>query len=200
MARIFHSSWSLPLLGTASFISVAFHASVVGGAALGIWNWVFSETPNLTTPPTFEVQFRPDSAASPERDPPILEVLPPEVPEPLLIEWEEAPFDEPETEVKLPSFVSVSSGFVEAEPDPDACPPPVYPRSARRLGLEGVVRVWVLVRVDGTVQDLGIEASSGHEALDRASISAISKWKFFPAEDPTGEIASRTIIQIRFQY
>jgi|GEM_PF-3181664 len=199
MARIPQSPWSLPLLGKASLLSGVLHTAVLGGAALGIWNWIFFESPAVQVPPAFEVQFRPDSVVSPEREVPLLEVLPPEVPEPRLVEWEEAPFEETELEIAVPSFVSVSSGRVEAEPDPEACPPPIYPRSAVRLKLEGVVRLWVIVGANGAVEDLGIQKSSSHDVLDQSSLKAVAQWHFLPAEDSFGSFPSRTTVQIRFQ-
>ena len=59
--------------------------------------------------------------------------------------------------------------------------PPVYPRTAVNRELEGRVELLVEVRPDGTVGEITVKRSSGHEILDRAAIAAVRKWHFVPA-------------------
>jgi periplasmic protein TonB len=52
------------------------------------------------------------------------------------------------------------------------CATPHYPVSWQDDGIQGRVRVAVLVGADGSVQDAKVVESSGHRALDRASLRA----------------------------
>ena len=58
---------------------------------------------------------------------------------------------------------------------------PVYPRSARRKGHEGVVTVAISVAEDGTVAHAEVVSSSGYEELDNAALSAVRSARFAPA-------------------
>ena len=52
------------------------------------------------------------------------------------------------------------------------CAAPYYPASWQDDGIQGRVRVAVLVGADGSVQDAKVVESSGYRALDRASLRA----------------------------
>lgn len=60
-------------------------------------------------------------------------------------------------------------------------PPPLYPRTSRRLGEEGTVIVRLLVRADGSVTDWSIKQSSTYPRLDRSAIKAVKRWRYRPA-------------------
>lgn len=57
---------------------------------------------------------------------------------------------------------------------------PIYPRSARRLGQEGTVRIAVNIVAAGSVHDARVAQSSGIEALDTAALVAVRTWRFMP--------------------
>ena len=59
--------------------------------------------------------------------------------------------------------------------------PPRYPLAARRRGLEGRVLLAVLVGADGSAQEVRVQRSSGHRALDAAAAKAARAWSFHPA-------------------
>ncbi|MGO9379708.1 MAG: energy transducer TonB [Dissulfurispiraceae bacterium] len=61
-------------------------------------------------------------------------------------------------------------------------PRPVYPASARRMGMEGRVMLKVLVSRQGTTLKINVVQSSGYEILDRAAAEAVSNWRFVPAK------------------
>ena len=50
-----------------------------------------------------------------------------------------------------------------------------YPRSARRLGLEGTVLVEMVINQKGHILSVKLIQSSGHEVLDRAAIAQVHK-------------------------
>jgi len=58
---------------------------------------------------------------------------------------------------------------------------PVYPRTARRKGHEGVVTVAISVAENGIVAHAEVVSSSGYEELDAAALSAVRSARFAPA-------------------
>lgn len=62
---------------------------------------------------------------------------------------------------------------------------PMYPELAKRMHIEGTVRVQVTVAADGSVTSA--KAVSGNKMLAPAAEDAIKKWKFEPAAAATTE-------------
>ncbi|MEO0534383.1 MAG: TonB family protein [Cyanobacteria bacterium P01_A01_bin.123] len=58
------------------------------------------------------------------------------------------------------------------------CPPPDYPESALREGIEGDVRIRVTFDAEGHVIGARIEGSSGNVALDQAALEAVLNFEF----------------------
>jgi len=63
---------------------------------------------------------------------------------------------------------------------------------------EGIVVLAVLVRVDGSVGQVKIEASSGVHVIDTAAVRAAATWQFRPATRDGSAIESWAIIPVRF--
>lgn len=61
-------------------------------------------------------------------------------------------------------------------------PKPEYPEVAKRRGWEGKVTLKVFVHADGTVGEVRVAVSSGHEMLDEAALDAVRRWRFVPAK------------------
>jgi protein TonB len=76
---------------------------------------------------------------------------------------------------------------------------PVYPPHCRRLGIEGVVRLRVLVDVDGRPEDVSVAATSGERLLDDAALDAVRTWRFEPARRDGVPMRAWAIVPIRFQ-
>ena len=57
-------------------------------------------------------------------------------------------------------------------------PPLKYPIPARMRHEQGVVRLLILVDVDGRVADISLAQSSGFDALDKAAIETVRRWRF----------------------
>jgi TonB family protein len=55
---------------------------------------------------------------------------------------------------------------------------PVYPPEAQKRGMEGTVKLHVVIGVDGTIQRL--EPRSGPEPLIQAAMAAVREWKYTP--------------------
>jgi protein TonB len=77
-------------------------------------------------------------------------------------------------------------------------PPPPYPPIAKRLRLEGTVRVRVLVSPAGLPQQIELARTSGVSVLDEAALKAVRNWAFIPARRGTEPIAAWVEIPINF--
>jgi protein TonB len=79
-------------------------------------------------------------------------------------------------------------------------PPPPYPLIARRLGMEGLVLLEVVVAPDGRAEDVRVLRSSGHPPLDESAVATVrSRWRFVPARRGGTPIESRVTVPIRFR-
>ena len=65
--------------------------------------------------------------------------------------------------------------------DAKSCDKPPYPPAARRANETGIVRLTLLIDVDGRVLDSKVERSSGSRRLDEAARNGLSLCKFKPA-------------------
>lgn len=77
-------------------------------------------------------------------------------------------------------------------------PKPEYPAPARRDGKEGRVLLRVLVDEQGKSKSIEVDNSSGNEALDRAAIAVIKRWRFSPARRGNKSVESWVKIPIDF--
>jgi protein TonB len=75
----------------------------------------------------------------------------------------------------------VANGLIKATPRYESNPLPHYPRLARQNRWEGTVRLRARVSASGTVEDVALERSSGHEVLDRSALDGVQRWRFIPA-------------------
>lgn len=56
-----------------------------------------------------------------------------------------------------------------------------YPAVAQRLNQQGTTTIRFTVNANGSVSNVQIARSSGHDALDRAAIRCASSWRYKPA-------------------
>ena len=79
---------------------------------------------------------------------------------------------------------------------------PSYPEDLRRQGIEGAVRVRVVVGKDGSVETASVAASSGYPSMDEAAVAAAYRYRFSPAlnvyDEPVRCAVSQTV-QFRLQ-
>jgi protein TonB len=69
---------------------------------------------------------------------------------------------------------------------------------ARLVVREGIVVLAVLVRSDGSVEDVRVRISSGDGALDGAAVRAAEGWWFRPATRDGIPTTAWAIIPVRF--
>jgi len=87
------------------------------------------------------------------------------------------------------SLTGFAANAAETAPVPksDSCGMPYFPAAWIDDGLEGTVRVAVLVGADGSVKDKKLVRSSGYRELDKASLQAGANCKFVaPPKDSSG--------------
>jgi periplasmic protein TonB len=78
-------------------------------------------------------------------------------------------------------------------------PKPIYPKLARRRGIEGVVLLSVQVSAKGEVVGVNIKKGSGYNLLDRAAKKAVERWQFIPAQRMGRHVAATVKLPIQFQ-
>jgi protein TonB len=74
-----------------------------------------------------------------------------------------------------------------------------YPARAVQLRLEGEVMLELRVTVDGSVKDVKVLRSSGHEILDRAAVKSVKSWKGQPAMRRGQAVETVERLPIRFR-
>ena len=87
---------------------------------------------------------------------------------------------------------------IEATPRYEHNKPPLYPRLARKRGLEGTVLLDVRVSSSGKVDSVRLGQSSGFSLLDKSAIKAVKKWLFHPAKIHGDPVAMNVRIPVRF--
>jgi protein TonB len=78
-------------------------------------------------------------------------------------------------------------------------PKPAYPSMARKLGIEGTVKLRILVNQEGLPEQPRVLDSSGAEALDAAALEAVRRWRFVPAREGKLAVAHWVDIPITFK-
>jgi TonB family protein len=74
----------------------------------------------------------------------------------------------------------------------------VYPKSAKKNGIEGVVIINFLLNKEGFTEDVNIEKSSGHDSLDEAALEAVRNGKFTVASQDDHPGSMRLQQEIEF--
>jgi protein TonB len=76
---------------------------------------------------------------------------------------------------------------------------PVYPRSAKKAGWQGVVTIRAFIDDTGRVLSAVVLTSSGHQSLDLAALEAVKSTWFEPAVREARPVSSPLLIPVRFQ-
>jgi protein TonB len=78
-------------------------------------------------------------------------------------------------------------------------PPPEYPETARRHGLQGRVVLLVRVSTGGEPTSVSILESSGHPILDEAARGGVRMWSFRPATKGGRAVEGEVEVPVRFR-
>jgi len=80
-----------------------------------------------------------------------------------------------------------------------ANPKPLYPKRARKRGVEGQVLLRVQIGTDGKSKAVETLRTSGHHLLDAAAVKAVRKWRFSPALRNGAPVVATLDIPITFR-
>lgn len=104
----------------------------------------------------------------------------------------------------LPAFAQETTGeeptihtSVEAQPLPLLTPPPVYSREMKLANVSGIVLLSVVITDKGLVHSAEV-VKSAHRDLERATLTAVKKWKFKPAQKAGSAVWVRLQIPVKF--
>jgi protein TonB len=76
---------------------------------------------------------------------------------------------------------------------------PDYPSEARRRGIQGRVVLRVEVSAAGTTSGVTVISTSGHQALDKAALTSVQRWRFNPATQGGTPVAGIAEVPIQFR-
>ncbi len=76
---------------------------------------------------------------------------------------------------------------------------PLYPPRCLRRGIEGRVKVRVLVGEDGRPQEVTVHASSGDSLLDESAVEAVRRWRFEAATRNGAPARAWGIVPVEFK-
>ena len=77
-------------------------------------------------------------------------------------------------------------------------PKPEYPAFARRMRMEGMVMLKVLVGRQGIALKVEVADSSGYEILDKAAAEAVRIWRFVPARQGDSPVEEWVQVPVAF--
>ncbi|MGO9014224.1 MAG: energy transducer TonB [Dissulfurispiraceae bacterium] len=77
-------------------------------------------------------------------------------------------------------------------------PKPEYPAFARRMRIEGMVMLKVLVSRQGIALKVEMAHSSGYEILDKAAAGAVKNWRFVPARQGDSPVEEWVQVPVAF--
>lgn len=88
---------------------------------------------------------------------------------------------------------------LDSPPTPVSKIQPSYPSSLLSRGIGGKVLVNCTIDDSGKVVSTSVKKSSGNSELDRAAVSAVTKWKFKPAQKAGRNIRANCVVPFNFE-
>lgn len=102
----------------------------------------------------------------------------------------------------MPPLTPVANSDPEVMPKiiPESMVKPSYPEDARKDGVEGMVLLDVLVKVDGTAGSITVkEGVSDYPSLAESAIAAIKEWRFEPGTRDGKPVDMQVIIPVKYK-
>jgi protein TonB len=93
---------------------------------------------------------------------------------------------------------TASTGPRRTPPDHEACGRATHPAILRERGIEGLVRLRVLVGADGRARDVQLGASSGWRLFDEAALAQARGCRYRPAREDGVAVDSWVEYPVRF--
>ena len=116
-------------------------------------------------------------------------------PVPFLIELNPRMLSGPQ--VALKRFYEL--GELDHPPRPLVKMPPVYPYKAKRLEIEGYVKIKFLVDEEGTVSRVSVLEASPKGVFEDSVLQTLPSWKFSPGRVVGEPVSSWVVTTIRFE-
>lgn len=99
-----------------------------------------------------------------------------------------------------PSDMNLQSGMESGSAMPILRVAPNYPRRLQARGIEGFVDLMFDIGPTGKTENIRVVYAEPEGAFERASIKALSKWKYKPAmEDGVGQVQKNQTTRIKFE-
>ena len=188
------------------YVRYALFGAVLFHVALFVLSPPFTFKPYKLKEETFMVVDVPDNIEIP---PPPKEIAMPQVPVEAADDEEADTEDLPETTFDdfedmpppPPPGGSDSGVFLAFDQPPTMVyfEAPDYPVLAREAGIEGTVRVKVLVGEDGKVLHVSLISSDVTPAMEKAALAAAKKCRFNPAKQRTTPVKAHVMIPFHFR-
>ena len=74
---------------------------------------------------------------------------------------------------------------------------PLYPKAALRRGLQGALKLKILIGPEGTPLETQVLESSGHKILDDSALEAVNKWVFKKQSEKSYYVVKTIVFQIK---
>jgi len=74
---------------------------------------------------------------------------------------------------------------------------PIYPAGAKKSGVEGTVRLHVIIGTDGSVKQ--VQVVSGHPALVHSAVEAVKQWIYEPYSQNGQIVEVDTVVDLNYQ-
>jgi len=84
------------------------------------------------------------------------------------------------------------------KPEPISTPEPTYTDEARKIHMQGVVVLHVIVQADGSVSHLSVTRSLG-AGLDEEALKTVKNWRFKPATKNGKPVPVWIDVEVNFQ-
>ncbi|MET0657692.1 MAG: energy transducer TonB [Steroidobacteraceae bacterium] len=181
-----------------ALLVVALHIIVIYGLSVTMG---FVKVPSIIKPAT--VVFVPEATEEQKSEPvdlPKPDIAEPELTVPAPEVMPELPMEATPIEAKAtPADGSTAPIGSLQELRATSRAEPVYPATSRRLGEQGSVILRVFVDPSGRPQQVVVDRSSGHTRLDDAAATAVKRWRFQPASNGSGPVASWSRVTVTFR-
>lgn len=94
---------------------------------------------------------------------------------------------------------SMMDDQMDTPPQPTAKFPPQYPSSLLQKKITGKVLVACVIDASGKIVSTNVRQSSGHRELDQAAITAVTRWKFKPAQKAGRPAKGSIVVPFTFE-
>jgi periplasmic protein TonB len=162
---------------------VLFHVFVIYAFASGLANHLVEKIPDVIKAEVVK-EVIPVKPPPPPPPPDLVKPPPPFVPPPEInIQTEAPPTNTITVQNKVASVPTKEPGITAPASvgRPHVCGDRYYPPIAVRLNQQGTTTLAFKILADGSITDISVAESSGHDSLDQAALKCAADWHYKPA-------------------